>query len=278
MTERRNGRGVLRLVSGDGDWGGPADGGGAGPSDRPVKLLIGHTHRFVRAGFRVWLESEDWIEVVAEASSCDEAIELSAGCCPDVALIDLGLAGLDDPNATVRTIAEPALADVAVILMATEDSDGSVYDGLLAGAVGVVERDVGPRELIFTVQVVARGGALLPAATVRRLLGLLPAQPQLKRPAPGRLGELTAREREIVPLVARGLSNDEIASLLVVSPKTVKTHVSRAMVKLGARHRAQLVVFAYEMGLVSPPALEDTTFSVDGHMRESSGRARPAGD
>jgi DNA-binding NarL/FixJ family response regulator len=277
MTEQRNGRGVLRLVSGDGDRGRPAEGGGARPDDRPVKLLIGHAHRFVRAGFRLWLESEDWIEVVAEASNCDETIELAAESYPDVALIDLGLAGLDDPKGAVRTIAQPALADVAVILVAPEDSDGWVYDGLSAGAVGVVERDVGPRELIFAVQVVARGGALVPALIVRRLLGLLPAQPPLRRPASGRLGELTAREREIVPLVARGLSNNEIAALLVVSPKTVKTHVSRAMGKLGARHRAQLVVFAYEMGLVSPP-LEGAMFGVDEHLRAPDGRARPAGD
>lgn len=221
-------------------------------------MLIGHPQESARTGYRALLQDDDRIEVVAEASSSQQALELSAWSRPHVALLDLELAGFDDAEATARTVAHPALARVAVILIAPACDDARVYGAVLAGAVGVVQQDVGPNELIGAVRVVARGGAFLPAPLVRRLLEQLSTKTPLTRPAPAKLRELTPREREIVALVAKGLSNSEIASLLVVSPNTAKTHVSRAMVKLGARHRAQLVVLAYETGLVVPPPFEDS--------------------
>lgn len=220
-------------------------------ADSRVRVLVAETEALVRAGYRAMLEADGRITVVGEADTAQQAVELATDTSPDVVLFDLGLAGLDDLTTTAETVSDPAFAKAAVMLMVGDQSEERVLSALLAGAVAVLHKDAGPSELVRAVQVIARGEALLPAGAMRRLLGELPDH-SLLRAGPELLDELTDREREVVALVAKGLSNGEIAALLVVSPKTAKTHVSRAMVKLGARHRAQLVVLAYETGLVLP--------------------------
>jgi DNA-binding NarL/FixJ family response regulator len=224
----------------------------------PIRVLVAEEQALVRAGYRVLLESDERIRVVGEASSAEEVVDRANETHPDVVLLDPGLRGLADARAAALLLAHPALAGVAVMLMASTESDERVRAGLLAGAVGVLDRDAEPAELVRAVQVVAGGQALLPALVARQILSELSAASQHEVPAPRQLDELTAREREIVALVAKGLSNDEIAADLVISPATAKTHVSRAMLKIGATHRAQLVVLAYESGLVRPrPQAED---------------------
>jgi DNA-binding NarL/FixJ family response regulator len=217
-----------------------------------VRVLIADAEALVRAGYRALLEREEKIVVVGEAASGAEAVEVAAATGPDVVLLDLGLSGPDDRDGVAGIVSHPALGGVAAMLMVSSRADARVFDGLLAGAVGVLEKDACPRDLIEAVRVLARGQALLPAGAVRRLLRELPSRPLLSHAGPSRLQELTEREREVLALAAKGLSNEEIAARLVVSPKTAKTHVSHAMLKLGAHHRAQLVALAYETGLVRP--------------------------
>jgi DNA-binding NarL/FixJ family response regulator len=164
-------------------------------------------------------------------------------------MIDARLPGLDSVEATGRMLAEPA---VAVMLLIASEGDERIFAALRAGASGLLLRDTEPAELVRAVEALARGEALLSPSLTRRLISELAARPEPVSPSPELLAELTAREREVVALVGHGLSNDEIAERLVVSPATAKTHVSRAMVKLHAHHRAKLVVFAYEAGLVVP--------------------------
>jgi DNA-binding NarL/FixJ family response regulator len=204
----------------------------------------------VRASYRALLERDERIEVVGEATSDQDAFALAADTAPDVALLDLGLRGLDDLGIAHAIVSHRSFAGVAVMLIAGLEDDERVVSAVRAGAVGVLSKDAEPAELIHAVRLLADGDALLPAWVVRRLLAELPPSVQAT-PLPGRLDELTSREREIVGLVAHGLSNGEIGALLVISPATAKTHVSRAMIKLNARDRAQLVVLAYETGLVS---------------------------
>jgi DNA-binding NarL/FixJ family response regulator len=224
----------------------------AGHAGTAIRVLLAEGQALVRAGYRALLESDELIEVVGEAASEEEALKRASETSPDVALLDLGLLGLEDSEATARFISHPALADVAVMLIAPLKCDDHVLDAVLAGAVGVLAKDAEPTELIRAVQVVARGQALLPVHVVRQLFGELRAANGQQALPSGQLDELTERETEVVALVARGLSNTEIAARLVISPATAKTHVSRAMLKVGASHRAQLVVLAYEAGLVHP--------------------------
>jgi DNA-binding NarL/FixJ family response regulator len=218
-----------------------------------IRVLVAAGHALVRAGYRAVLERDERIEVVAEASSGLEALARAAATAPDVALLDLELPGLDDLQATAAIVSDPAFAHVAVMLIALSESDERIFSALRAGATGVLSNDADPAELIRALRVVAEGQALLPAGAVRRLLTELPP-PSHPSALAVDLEELTDREREVMALVGMGLSNDQIAAQLVISPATAKTHVSRAMIKLQARDRAQLVVLAYETGLVAAHA------------------------
>jgi DNA-binding NarL/FixJ family response regulator len=211
-----------------------------------IRVVVADGHALVRAGFRALLEQRPAIEVVGEAADGDEAVALATRLRPDVVLIDGSLPGLDCVEATRRTLAETG---AAVMLLTGSEGDERIFDALRAGASGLMVRDTEPTELVRAVELLARGEALLSPPIARRLIAELAARPEPRMPESDLLDELTTREREVVALVALGLSNDEIAARLVVTPATAKTHVSRAMVKLHARDRAQLVVFAYEAGL-----------------------------
>jgi DNA-binding NarL/FixJ family response regulator len=221
--------------------------------DAPIRVLIADGQALVRAGYRALLESDTGIEVAAEASSSWQAVARATEIGLDVALLDQGLPGLDDAEATSAVVSRLALAGVAVMLMASGEGDERVVGALRAGAVGVLRKDDQPATLIESVQLLAKGQALLPASAVRRMLDeLRPRSLRHTRLTQG-IEELTEREREVVALAGEGLTNGEIAARLVISPATAKTHVSRAMIKLHARHRAELVISAYENGLVVPP-------------------------
>ncbi|SEF52224.1 DNA-binding response regulator, NarL/FixJ family, contains REC and HTH domains [Thermomonospora echinospora] len=217
-----------------------------------IRVLLVDDQPLIRAGFRALLEAEEDIEVVAEAADGLRGVELAAAHLPDVALIDVQMPVLDGIEATRRIAADPRLSGVHVVILTNYGLDEYVYDALRAGAGGFLVKDTEPADLLHGVRVAARGDALLSPAITRRLIGEFVARPLDGRVGAG-LAELTNREREVVALVAGGLSNDEIAEHLVISPVTVKTHVSRAMTKLHARDRAQLVVFAYQARLVTPP-------------------------
>jgi DNA-binding NarL/FixJ family response regulator len=216
-----------------------------------IRVLLADDQALVRAGFRALLDAQDDVEVVAEAGDGAEAVRLAARHRPDVVLMDIRMPGLDGLEATRRIAADPALAGVKIVILTTFDLDEYVFEALRVGASGFLVKDTEPVELLRGVRAVASGDALLSPGVTRRLIAQFASQARAPRPAT-ELSGLTDREREVMALVGAGLSNDEIAERLVVSPATAKTHVSRAMVKLGARDRAQLVVFAYEAGLVRP--------------------------
>ena len=220
-----------------------------GSGHREIRVLIAHGQALVRAGFRSLLEGGQRIAVVGEADKGEDAVTLAQRIGPDVVLIDATLPGLDVVEAT-RQIA--LLPRVRVMVLTATEADDLVFASLRAGASGFLVQNTEPGELVRAIRLVARGEALLSSSLTRRLIAAFVSQPQLRAPAPELLEELTARERESMALAARGLTNDEIAERLVVSPATAKTHVSRAMVKLHARDRAQLVAIAYECGLVYP--------------------------
>jgi DNA-binding NarL/FixJ family response regulator len=220
-----------------------------------IRALLADDQALVRAGFAALLDADEGIEVVGEASDGEEAVRLAARLRPDVVLMDIRMPGLDGLAAT-RTIAEDdTLAGVHIVILTTFDLDEYVFEAISAGASGFLVKDTEPVELIRAVRVAASGDALLSPGATRRLIAEFATRARQPRPTPG-IDALTEREREVTRLVAAGLSNDQIAERIFVSPATAKTHVSRAMVKLNARDRAQLVVFAYESGLVRPGWLE----------------------
>ena len=223
----------------------------ASPGTGPIKVLLVDDEGLVRSGFKVLLDSEDDIAVVGEATNGIEAVERARATRPDVVLMDIRMPKLDGIHAT-RTIAKtPGLEKVRVLILTTYDTDAYVFEALQAGASGFLLKDSGPAELLHAIRVVAAGDALLAPRITRRLIAQFAAQRTAAQDGENRLAVLTEREREVLALVGRGLSNDEIGAELFLSPATARTHVSHAMVKLGARDRAQLVVIAYQTGLVS---------------------------
>jgi DNA-binding NarL/FixJ family response regulator len=218
-----------------------------------IRVLLADDQALVRAGFRALLDAQEGIEVVGEAADGEEAVRLARALRPDVVLMDIRMPGLDGLEATRAIAADELLAGVRIVILTTFDLDEYVFEALRVGASGFLVKNTEPADLIRGVRAVAEGDALLSPGVTRRLIAEFATRasrsPDVSSPE---LGQLTEREREVMGLVAAGLSNDEIAAKLVVSPATAKTHVSRAMVKLGARDRAQLVVFAYESGLVRP--------------------------
>jgi len=216
-----------------------------------IRVLIADDQELVRAGFRALLDAEDDIEVVAEAADGATAVSLAMTHVPDVVLMDVRMPQLDGIEATRRIAADRRLHDVRIVILTTYETDEYVFDGLRAGASGFLVKDTSPTELLRAVRVVANGEALLAPSVTRRLIADVVSRAPDRRPVVG-LDELTPREREILVLVGSAMSNDEIADRLTISKATAKTHVSRVMGKLEARDRAQLVVFAYESGLVTP--------------------------
>ena len=224
-----------------------------------IRVLLADDQALIRAGFRVLLEAADDIEVVGEAVNGDQAIELAGALHPDVILMDIRMPGTDGLAATHAIATDAALDVTKIVILTTFETDEYVYRALRAGASGFLVKDAEPEELIRAVRVVHRGEALLSPSVTRRLIASLatrtpagqPGGIPAGQPSPD-LARLTEREREVLGLVARGLSNDEIAGKLFLSPLTTKTHVSRIITKLAVRDRAQLVVIAYESGLVVP--------------------------
>jgi DNA-binding NarL/FixJ family response regulator len=195
-----------------------------------IRVLLADDQHLVRAGFRTLLDSEDDLEVVGEADDGQEAVELARRLQPDVVLMDIRMPRLDGIEATRRIASDDRLADVKVVILTTFELDEYVFEALRGGASGFLVKDIEPVELLHAVRVVAAGDALLSPSVTRRLIAEFTARPP-HRHAPPSLGVLTDREREVMALVGAGLSNDEIAEQLIISPATAKTHVSRAMVK-----------------------------------------------
>jgi DNA-binding NarL/FixJ family response regulator len=216
-----------------------------------IRVVLADDQGLVRAGLRALLDAEPDVEVVGEASDGDEAVTLARRLVPDVVLMDIRMPGVDGIDATRAIASDTRLAGVHIVILTTFDLDEYVFDGLRAGASGFLVKDTEPVDLLRAVRTVAAGDSLLSPRATRRLV-----EEYALRAKPTRHGReldvLTEREREVVSHVAAGLSNEEIAEVLVISPATARTHVSRAMTKLGARDRAQLVVLAYETGLVRP--------------------------
>ncbi|WP_217208062.1 response regulator transcription factor [Streptomyces sp. AC550_RSS872] len=220
-----------------------------------IRVLLVDDHWLVRAGFRSVLDDEDDIEVVGEAADGQAALSACRELKPDVVLMDIRMPGTDGLDATQVITGDEQLASVKVVILTTFDLDDYVYGALRAGATGFLVKDTEPEELLHAVRVAARGDALISPSVTRRLIAEFAGRVKGPRPDP-RLDALTDREREVMQLVAAGLTNDEIAERLVLQLSTAKTHVSRILTKLGARDRSQLVVLAYESGMVSPGWLE----------------------
>jgi DNA-binding NarL/FixJ family response regulator len=217
-----------------------------------IRVLVADDQTLVRAGFRVLVESAPDLEVVGEAGDGVEAVELAHRELPDVVLMDIRMPRMDGLEAARRIVALDRAEGVRVLVLTTFDLDEYVYEALRAGASGFLLKDTPPADLLAAIRVVAAGDALLAPGVTRRLIAEFARRPEPSAVTPAALAALTDREREVLALVARGLSNAEIAELLVVSGATAKTHVSRVLAKLHARDRAQLVMLAYETGLVTP--------------------------
>lgn len=216
-----------------------------------IRVVVADDQSLVRIGLRVLVESEDDIELAGEAADGKTAVEMIRRTRPDVVLLDVRMPGTDGLTALREITGDPDLARTKVIMLTTFDLDDYVFEALHAGACGFLVKDTEPSELVRAIRVVAEGEALLSPTVTRRLISAYAARPTRRRTSPPNITELTERERQIVTLVAEGLSNGEIAERLVISPATARTHVSRAMVKLQARDRAQLVVFAFQSGLAT---------------------------
>lgn len=230
--------------------GGARKPGGAGV----IRVVLADDQPLVRAGFAMILEAEDDITVVGEADDGAAAVELAASATPDVVLMDIRMPGMDGLEATRRIGQDDRLARVKILVLTTFELDEYVFDALRCGASGFLVKHTQPGDLVRAVREVSSGEALLSPSVTRRLIAEFTARPTRPALTPPSMDMLTEREREVVALVAFGLTNEEIAAELVLSPATARTHVSRAMIKLQARDRAQLVVFAYQSGLVRPPS------------------------
>ncbi|MGW5413725.1 response regulator [Actinomadura geliboluensis] len=226
----------------------------AAPPFDSIKVLLADDEGLVRSGFRLLIDVEDDITVVAEATDGARAVELARATRPHVVLMDIRMPRLDGIQATAEITRTRGLEDVRVLILTTYDTDANVFEALQAGASGFLLKDAGPAELLHAIRVIAAGEALLAPRITRRLIGQFTARRTAVEAAEDRLAVLTDRERQVLELIGRGLSNQEIGAELVISPATARTHVSRTMAKLGARDRAQLVVIAYQTGLVTPDA------------------------
>jgi DNA-binding NarL/FixJ family response regulator len=224
-----------------------------------ISVILTDDQAMIRSGLRALLNAEEDIEIVAEAGDGEQALELARRLRPDVVVMDIRMPVLDGVEATRRLAADPELRDVRVLVLTTYDDDELVFRALRAGAGGFLLKDADPEDLVQGIRVLASGESLLAPSVTRRLVEAFVARPEAAAPSPGMVEALTDREREIVALVGTGLSNHEIAARLVISPATARTHVSRSMGKIGARDRAQVVVFAYEAGLVVPSRRRNPT-------------------
>jgi DNA-binding NarL/FixJ family response regulator len=216
-----------------------------------IRVLVADDQAAVRGGFAALIASEDEMDVAGEATNGREAVDLARSVFPQVVLMDVRMPVLDGLEATRLICSDPTLADTRVLVMTTFDLDEYVYKALRVGASGFLLKDAGPRELLNAIRVVASGDALIAPSITRRLIAEFAARRDPNEP-PAAVADLTEREREILRLVARGLTNAEIADRLLISPLTTKTHVSRILRKLDCHDRAQLVTLAYESGLVTP--------------------------
>jgi DNA-binding NarL/FixJ family response regulator len=217
-----------------------------------IRAALADDQPLVRDGFRAQIALVDDIDLVAEATTGTEAIEVARSCRPDVLLMDVRMPVMDGIEATRRITSDERCGGVRVLVLTTFDLDEYVYAALRAGASGFLLKDSLPEDLFAAIRLIAAGDALLAPGVTRRLIAEFVRRPETPRARPAELAQLTDRERDVLGLIAQGLSNSEIAAGLVVSPATVKTHVSRILAKLAARDRAQLVMLAYESGLVVP--------------------------
>jgi DNA-binding NarL/FixJ family response regulator len=225
-----------------------------------IRVVVADDQAAVRAGFAALIAAEDEMGVAGEAADGRVAVDLARRLLPQVVLMDIRMPRLDGLEATRRICGDPHLRDTRVLVLTTFDLDEYVYAALRAGASGFLLKDAGPAELLQAIRVVAAGEALLAPSITKRLIAEFVARPDPETP-PAQLGELTPREHEVMRLVAGGLSNAEIAERLVISPLTAKTHVARILTKLGCHDRAQLVALAYETGLVTRGAREESAAS-----------------
>jgi DNA-binding NarL/FixJ family response regulator len=223
-------------------------------SAAPITVALVDDQDLMRSGLRILVDSDPGLAVVGEAGTGVEALDVVRRTRPRVVLMDIRMPIMDGIEATRRIVADPELADIRIVVLTTFERDEYIHDALRAGASGFLLKDTRPDDLLAAIKVVAQGDALLSPQVTRRLIADYASRPEPSIAVPEEMGALTPREREVLGLIARGMSNDEIAGELYVSPLTAKTHVSRILYKLHARDRAQLVMLAYESGLVVPGA------------------------